>query len=238
MNGVDYLPKREAKSYSRDVGVDTTISKDTQKNPTSKKEASFRRRCSEDTISNTPTAVHLERSSRERIWNKNDEYLSSSTEPRCREEAEMRGFKAFLIIIKAFDVVFMVSVVLVAYIIDSVAIYPFTVFCMLEIVALAVAIVHSRRPTLGVMLTYVSLEIVKALAAMTLALVTVLYDRDKDCAVNECRIFNFTAVERFRFFWFLLSKAALGMFLCLVVMAHSPQLRDYNYEDSTMPLNI
>lgn len=30
---------------------------------------------------------------------------------------------------------------------------------------------------------YVSLEIGKALAAMTMAIVTVLYDRDKDCAV-------------------------------------------------------
>ncbi|KAK6060647.1 hypothetical protein COOONC_01691 [Cooperia oncophora] len=55
---------------------------------------------------------------------------------------------------------------------------------------------------------------------------------------SECKTFNFSPVERFRFFWFLVSKAAVSMFLCLVVMAHSPQLHDYNAEDDTTPLNF
>ncbi|PIO69821.1 hypothetical protein TELCIR_08348 [Teladorsagia circumcincta] len=132
----------------------------------------------------------------------------------------------------------MVGVVLFVYLIDSVAFYPFIMLLVIEIMTLIVSIVHARRPHLGVVLIYVSLEIGKALAAMTLALVTVLNDHDKDCAVSECKTFNFSPVERFRFFWFLVSKAAISMFLCLVVMAHSPQLHDYNSEDDTMPLNF
>nr|CDJ87990.1 hypothetical protein HCOI_00917700 [Haemonchus contortus] len=195
-------------------------------------------KCFMDTLPSCVTAVNMDRSSEDSVGNKDGKNDSLSRETQCREEAEMRGFKAFLITIKAFDVIVMVTVTLIVYLIESVALYPFSVFSVIEVMAFAVAIVHTRRPSLGVVLIYVSLEIGKALAAMTMAIVTVLYDRDKDCAVSECSTFNFSPVERFRFFWFLTSKAALGMFLCLVAMAHSPQLRDYNAEDDTVPLNF
>ncbi|WKX98577.1 hypothetical protein Q1695_013899 [Nippostrongylus brasiliensis] len=150
----------------------------------------------------------------------------------------MRGFKAFLIAIKTFDALFMIGVVLLVYLVDSVTFYPFLIFCFVEIITLVVAIAHARRPSLGILLVYISLEIVKALGAISLALVTVLYDHDKDCAVVKCRTLDLSPVERFRFFWFLISKAAFSMFLCLVAMAHSPQLHDYNSDDDTAPLSF
>ncbi|RCN40824.1 hypothetical protein ANCCAN_13235 [Ancylostoma caninum] len=159
--------------------------------------------------------------------------------PECRKkEEEMRGFKAFLIVTKSLDLAFMFSVLLLVYIIDSVAFYPFLFFAFIELLTLLVSVLHARRPSLGVLLIYISLEIGKALAAITLGLVTVLYDHDKDCAVTKCKTFNFSPVERFRFFWFLISKAAFSMFLCLVAMAHSPQLHDYNSDDDTVPLSF
>ncbi|CAJ0599876.1 unnamed protein product [Cylicocyclus nassatus] len=159
--------------------------------------------------------------------------------PECsKKEEEMRGFKAFLIITKSLDLAFMLAVLLLVFVVKSVAFYPFLAFTIIEILILSVAVFHGRTPSLSVLLIYIALEIVKALAAITLALVTVLYDHDKHCAVTECKIFDFTPVERFRFFWFLISKAAFSMFLCLVAMAHSPQLHDYNAEDDTAPLSF
>uniref|UniRef100_A0A0K0DJQ6 DUF1275 domain-containing protein n=1 Tax=Angiostrongylus cantonensis TaxID=6313 RepID=A0A0K0DJQ6_ANGCA len=115
----------------------------------------------------------------------------------------------------------MVSVLLLVFIINSVAFYPFAVLCFVEVLTLLNSIFHARRPSLGqdsgflhyvgvntkyhiafkdtdsftvagknvnktgdvsgVLLIYLALEIGKALAAITLALVTVLYDHDKDC---------------------------------------------------------
>ncbi|KAJ1373779.1 hypothetical protein KIN20_036286 [Parelaphostrongylus tenuis] len=146
----------------------------------------------------------------------------------------MRGFKTFLIIFKSLDVLVMISVLLVVFMINSVTFYPFAVFCFVEVLSLSVSILHARTPSLGVLLIYVALEIGKALAAITLALVTVLYDHDKDCEIAKCRTFQFSPMERFRFFWFLIAKAAFSMFVCLVAMAHSPQLHDYNSEDDIL----
>ncbi|KAK6030473.1 hypothetical protein OSTOST_03391 [Ostertagia ostertagi] len=112
----------------------------------------------------------------------------------------------------------MVGVVLFVYLIDSVAFYPFLMFFVIEVMTLIVSIVHARRPHLGVVLIYVSLEIGKALAAMTLALVTVLNDHDKDCAVK--RVYP------------------TFIFLSGPIHRHSPQLHDYNSDDDTMPLNF
>lgn len=146
----------------------------------------------------------------------------------------MRGFKTFLIIFKSLDVLVMVSVLLLVFVINSVAFYPFVVLCFVEVLTLLDSIFHARRPSLGVLLIYLALEIGKALAAITLALVTVLYDHDKDCEITKCSTFRFSPMERFRFFWFLISKAAFSMFVCLVAMAHSPQLHDYNSDDDIL----
>ncbi|KHJ91275.1 hypothetical protein OESDEN_08864 [Oesophagostomum dentatum] len=132
----------------------------------------------------------------------------------------------------------MISVLLLVFFVNSVAFYPFIVFTVIELLTLLVAILHARTPSLGVLLIYISLEIGKSLAAITLALATVLYDHDKHCAEVKCKTFDFSPVERFRFFWFLISKAAFSMFLCLVAMAHSPQLHDYNSDDDTVPLSF
>ncbi|VDM79733.1 unnamed protein product [Strongylus vulgaris] len=88
----------------------------------------------------------------------------------------------------------MLGVLLLVYIIESVAFYPFLAFAFIEVLILSVAVLHGRTPSLGVLLIYIALEIGvlliyialeigKALAAITLALVTVLYDHDKHCAV-------------------------------------------------------
>ncbi|KAK6740851.1 hypothetical protein RB195_008979 [Necator americanus] len=150
----------------------------------------------------------------------------------------MRGFKAFLIVTKSLDLTFMLSVLLLVFFLESVAFYPFLAFAAIEVITLLISVVHARRPSLGILLIYIALEIGKALAAIALSLVTVLYDHDKDCAVTKCKTFNFSPVERFRFFWFLISKAAFSMFLCLVAMAHSPQLHEYNSDDDTVPLSF
>ncbi|VDM61520.1 unnamed protein product [Angiostrongylus costaricensis] len=78
----------------------------------------------------------------------------------------------------------MVSVLLLVFIINSVAFYPFAVLFFVEVLTALVSIFHARRPSLGVLLIYLALEIGKALAAITLALVTVLYDHDKDCEIQ------------------------------------------------------
>ncbi|KJH51369.1 hypothetical protein DICVIV_02488 [Dictyocaulus viviparus] len=122
---------------------------------------------------------------------------------------------------ESLDVALVVSALLFVFVVNSVAFYPFAVFCFIELLTLFVAVLHGRRPSLGILLIYIALEIGKALAAITLALITVLYDHDKDCKITECNIFEFSPMERFRFFWFLIAKAALSMFVCLVAMAVS-----------------
>ncbi|EYC25985.1 hypothetical protein Y032_0011g1494 [Ancylostoma ceylanicum] len=147
---------------------------------------------------------------------------SNGIHEHSRKGSELPGAlkrKAF----PSLDLAFMFSVLLLVYFIESVAFYPFLVFAFIELLTLLVSVLHARRPSLGVLLIYISLEIGKALAAITLGLVTVLYDHDKDCAVTKCKTFNFSPVERFRFFWFLISKAAFSMFLCLVAMAAEPR---------------
>lgn len=211
----------------------------TARNPPTKDEMQHSENAFETPLSQEPsTAVNQLRSSGEEKIIDDEQQSSTFRETQCREEAEMRGFKAFLIVIKGFDAVFMVGVLLLVYLVGSVAFYPFTIFCVIELVTLLVAVIHARRPSLGVLLAYISLEIGKALAAITLSLTTVLYDHDKDCSVTDCVTFDFSPVERFRFFWFLISKAAFSMFLCLVAMAHSPQLHDYNAEEDTVPLSF
>lgn len=51
--------------------------------------------------------------------------------------------------LQGFDAVFMVGVLLLVYLVGSVAFYPFTIFCVIELVTLLVAVIHARRPSLG-----------------------------------------------------------------------------------------
>lgn len=74
------------------------------------------------------------------------------------------------------------------------------------------------------MLFFLALEVLNAMAMIILALILSIRDGGKECPIaggDDCGMFNLTIDERFYFFWFLLAKATFALFLGLIAVAVS-----------------
>ncbi|GMT18537.1 hypothetical protein PFISCL1PPCAC_9834, partial [Pristionchus fissidentatus] len=149
-----------------------------------------------------------------------------------RWAAEQMGLNTCIVGSKIAHLLFLLTISILSFISDSPTLgWTFLALLIVDLLVLAVSVAHAVRGNMAILLVLIGVESLIAIGGIVMAIVVMCTDHGRDCDLVHCRTLILSGKERFFFFWILLGKGMLELFLCLMIVAMSPIIHDRNQDD-------
>ncbi|GMR40155.1 hypothetical protein PMAYCL1PPCAC_10350, partial [Pristionchus mayeri] len=145
---------------------------------------------------------------------------------------EQMGLNTCILGSKIVHLVILLAICITSFSYDSSTLgWTFFTLLIVDLVVLGLSIAHIIKSHLAVLLVLIGAESMIAIAGIVMAISVMWADNGKNCELIHCTTLDLSAKERFFFFWLLLGKGMLELFLSLMIVAMSPIIHDRNQDE-------
>ncbi|GMS87914.1 hypothetical protein PENTCL1PPCAC_10089, partial [Pristionchus entomophagus] len=149
-----------------------------------------------------------------------------------RWAVEQMGLNTCILGSKIVHLLILLTICILSFVLESPTLgWTLLALLLVDLIVLALSIGHIIKSHLGVLLALIGVESLIAIAGIVMAITVMWADNGKNCDLVHCKTLYLTSKERFFFFWLLLGKGMLELFLSLMIVAMSPIIHDRNQDE-------